>query len=66
MSRLIEKFKFIKDDIFLCPRVDTETGKQKLLMQKFDSRTGRIQFENSIDCIHVAVTDISVEEFENY
>ena len=66
MAILIEKFRFIKDDVFLCPRVDTETGKQKLIMQKINLETNEVEFKDFIGCIHTAVTDISTEEFEEY
>ena len=65
MVILTEKFQFIKDDVFLCPQVNTETGKQKLIMQKINLKTNEIEFEDSIDCIHPAITDISVDQFNN-
>ena len=66
MVVLTEKFRFIRDDVFLCPWVDTETGKQKLILQKINLKTKDIEFEDAIDCIHAAITDISTEEFEDY
>ncbi len=66
MVVLTEKFQFIRDDVFLCPLVDSKTGKQKLVMQKINLKTKKIEFEDSIDCIHTAVTDISQEEFVDY
>ena len=66
MVVLTEKFRFIRDDVFLCPWVDSETGKQKLFMQKIDLETNEVEFEDQIDCIHTAVTDISITSFKNY
>ncbi len=77
MVILTEKFRFIRDDVFLCAWIDTElryedTGnvdekyKQKLIMQKINLDTNEVEFEDSIDCIHTAVIDISTEEFVNY
>ena len=63
MVVLTEKFRFIRDDVFLCPWVDTKTGKQKLVMRKINLSTNRVEFEDSIDCIHTAVTDISTALF---
>ena len=66
MTILTEKYRFIKDDVFLCPWVDTETGKQNLILQKINLTTNKVEFEDSIDCIHTAVTDISHEIYEGY
>ncbi len=66
MVVLTEKFRFIRDDVFLCPWVDSKTGKQNLVMQKIDLETNEVEFEDSIDCIHTVVTDISTEEFVDY
>ncbi len=66
MVVLTEKFRFIRDDVFLCPWIDTETGKQKLTLQKINLKTREIESEDRIDCIHTAITEISTEEFENY
>lgn len=61
-----DKFRFIRDDVFLCAQVDIGTGEQKLIIQKIDLETDEVEFETSIDCIHTAVTNISTEEFEDY
>ena len=66
MVVLTEKFRFIRNDVFLCPWVDTETGMQKLVMQKINLETDEVEFEDSIDCINTAVTYIFTEEFEDY
>ena len=66
MVILTEKFKFIKDDVFLCPCVDTETGEQWVEIQKLDMETGEVEFGDSINCIHTAITNISVEEYDDY
>ncbi len=66
MVVLTEKLRFIRDDVFLCPWADSKTGKQKLVMQKIDLETNIVEFEDSIDCIHTVVTNISPEEFVNY
>ncbi len=64
MVILQERFNFIKKDVFLCPMVDTETGKQKVAIQRINLKTGAIENEKFINCIHVALTDISTDEFE--
>ena len=64
MAILTDKFKFIKDDIFLCPWVDTKTGKQKLILKKINKTTGITEFEKKINCIHTAVVKIPAEQFE--
>ena len=66
MVELTEKFRFIRDDVFLYPSVDTNTGRQMLILQKIDLETNEVEFEDGIDCIHTAVTEISTEEFEDY
>ena len=66
MTKLTEKFRFIRDDVFLCPWVDSETGSQKLVIQKINLKTNKVEFEDSIDCIHTAVTEISTTELEDY
>jgi hypothetical protein len=66
MVVLTEKFKFIRDDVFLCPHVDTETGRQWVEIQKINLETGEIEFEDSIDCIHTAITNISIQEYDEY
>lgn len=66
MVILTEKFRFISDGVFLCPWVDTETGRQKLVMQKINLETKEIEFEDSIYCIHAVITDISLDEFNEF
>ena len=66
MVVLSEKFRFIRDDVFLCPWVDTDTGKQQLILQKINLKTNEVEFEDEIECIHTAITQISTEEFEDY
>lgn len=58
------KYPFIYDDIFLIAEVEKSTGKQWLVMQKVEQRTGRVLLEDRIRCIHTAVTDINIDEFE--
>ena len=66
MVVLTEKFRFIRDDVFLCPWVDSKTSEQKLVMQKINMETDEIEFEDFIDCIHTAVTEIHLETFEDF
>ena len=66
MVVLTEKFRFIRDDVFLCPWVDSKTGEQKLVMQKINLETNEVEFEDFIDCIHTAVTEIHPETFEDF
>lgn len=62
---LMEKYKFIRDDVFLCPLVDIRTGRQRLIIQKINSRTGRVVDESSMRCIHTAVMDLNYDQFMN-
>ncbi len=62
---LIEKYKFIRDDVFLCPLVDIRTGRQRLIIQKINSKTGRVLDESSMRCIHTAVMDLNYDQFMN-
>ena len=66
MVILTEKFRFIRDDVFLCPIVDTYRRKQNLKIQKINLKTGKVEFEDYIDCIHTAVIDISDKKFEDH
>ena len=66
MTILTEKYRFIRDDMFLCPWINTATGKQKLILQKINSNTNNVEFEDSINCIHTAVMDISSEDYVKY
>ncbi len=66
MTILTEKYKFIRDDVFLCPQIDTETGKQTLKIQKINIKTGKIEFKDQIDCIHTVVNKISAKEYKQF
>lgn len=66
MSYLTTRYNFIKDDLFLCPFVDINQGTQKLVMQKINLANDSVIFQESIDCIHVAVVDITPEDFHDY
>ncbi|MCP4762862.1 MAG: hypothetical protein GY870_13870, partial [archaeon] len=44
-------------------RVDSETGRQELVMQKINPETKEVEIEDYIECIHTAVMDITPEEF---
>ncbi len=57
------KFPFIREDVFLIARVNAETGRQHLVMQKIDLNTGKVEIEDKIVCIHTAIMDIPVKEF---
>ena len=58
------KYPFVYDDVFLIAEMDQNSGKQWLIMRKVDPRTLNILLEDRIQCIHTAVTSISVEDFE--
>jgi Leucine-rich repeat (LRR) protein len=60
---LQEKFKFFSDNIFLSAWFDTETGKQKLVMEKVNPITKEVELEDEIDCIHTVVMEIPYEGF---
>lgn len=62
---LSAKYPFIFDDIYLIAQVNKSTGRQMLIMQKIDQRTNRVLLEDRIECIHTAITNITLEEFED-
>lgn len=57
-------YKFIRDDVFLCARVNPINGKQKLVIKQIDLQTGKIIRQDSVDCIHTAVCSIPAAEFK--
>ena len=61
---LQEKYRFIQDDVFLVAYVNVESGKQKLIMQKMNPKTGEVEFSDFIECIHTAIADISFDDYE--
>ncbi len=66
MTILTEKFRFIMDDVFLCPQVDTETGHQRLKLEKINPESGEIEHEDWIGCIHAGITQIGYDEYVEY
>ncbi|MHA1729276.1 MAG: hypothetical protein ACTSWY_11165, partial [Promethearchaeota archaeon] len=66
MGPLTEKYRFIRNDVFLCPYLDKKTNRPKLKIQKINPKTGDVELEDQIYCIHTAVTDVSPEEFNRY
>jgi hypothetical protein len=56
-------YPFIRKDIQLCAIVNSETGKQTLVMEKFNA-SGAVEFSDSIDCIHTAILTITKDELE--
>ncbi len=58
------RFPFLRDDIFLVAQVNADTGKQTLRMQKIDPATGKVLLEDALECIHAAVCDIPIKQFE--
>lgn len=62
---LEERYRFIQDNCFLIAHVNATTGKQLLIMEKIDLESGKVEFTDSIECIHTAITDISFEELED-
>lgn len=57
------RYPFILDDVFLTVKVNPLSGKQLIILQKINPTTNEVEFENKITCVHVAVTTINVEEF---
>ena len=58
------KYPFVFDDVFLIAKVDPSSKRQWLIMQKIDMRTQRVLLEDSIRCIHTALTTLTVEDFK--
>ncbi len=63
MAVLTEKFRFIRDDVFICPYVNTVTGEQRIKFQKVNLETNEIEIEEFIDGIY---TPITMEEYDEY
>jgi len=61
---LEEKFPFVYKNIFLIARVNEKSGKQELVIQELDPNTNAVLAEDRIQCIHTAVIDINVSEFQ--
>jgi tetratricopeptide (TPR) repeat protein len=61
-NNLTEQFRFIRDDVFLCPLVNLNSGKQQMVMKHLDPKTGNVITIDSIDCIHTAICTIQVED----
>ena len=59
------KYPFVYQDIFLIAQINPSTGKQWLIMQKIDPISNRVLLEDRIQCIHTAITTLTVEEFQN-
>jgi hypothetical protein len=60
-----KSYRFIRDDIRLTAYIDSIHSKQKLIMEKIDPNTNRVEMSDSIDCIHTAIYDIPVLEFQS-
>lgn len=64
-------YSFIREDIRLCAVVNKATGKQTLVMQKLkkslnDKENPQVEFQDFIECIHTAIIDLPVEEFDEH
>ena len=57
------KYSFIRDNIFLIARVNSDTGRQELVMRKINPETKEIEIQDHIECIHTAVMDMNADEF---
>ncbi len=64
-ENLEARYPFLRDNIFLVVQVNIHNGRQRLLLQQVDQTTGKIVSEASLDCIHIAVCDTSVDEVNN-
>ncbi|MHA1727741.1 MAG: hypothetical protein ACTSWY_03300 [Promethearchaeota archaeon] len=53
-------------DVFLYLHLDEQSGNPRLKIQKISLDTNEVELEDSIDCIHTVITDISPEEFNRY
>lgn len=62
---LKERYQFIRNDVFLCAWVHSITNKQKLIMQKIDPNTGKVEFDDEIQCIHTAVCTLPACDLED-
>ena len=52
---LEEKFNFFREDVFLCALVDTEKNSGKIILQKINLKTKKVEISDSLDCIHALV-----------
>jgi Leucine-rich repeat (LRR) protein len=63
-DKFIAVFPFIKEDVKLVASVDKQSGKQQLIIQKIDRATGKIELQDSLDCIHTALFNIDADEYD--
>ena len=57
-GHLKDRFRFLRDDIFLCPKVNLLTEKQSLTLLKINLNTHKIEFKDSIEGIQTTATEI--------
>ncbi len=62
----MKEYRFIRDDIFLCPQIDSKTGEMWVVLKKVDLNTGKVLLEDKLFCSHTVVTEITDEEFWKY
>lgn len=60
---LQREFPFVRDDLVLVAWIDTETGKQKILMERRAPATGDVLYHDEVECIHTAVVDVPAAAF---
>lgn len=58
-------YRFIQDDLQLVAVVHKQTGRQYLVARKIDVTNQTIIIQNYLECIHTAISDISVTEYKN-
>lgn len=68
---LERKIPFIHSNIFFRAQLDTRSGKQKLIIEKINEKTKKVELKTSIDCIQPVLTDKSIkidpmEKFEAF
>ena len=56
-----KEFKFVADDIFLCPFINPKTAEMYLIIKKVDLNTRKVLLEDKLFCTHTVITEITDE-----
>jgi len=68
---LERKIPFIHSNVFFRAQLDTRSGKQKLIIEKINEKTKKVELKTSIDCIQPVLTGKSmridpIEKFDAF
>ncbi len=63
MVELIAEYSFLRPDIFIIASVDTETNKQKIILEQRNLQDSKVIRHDVIDCIHSAISQYQKDDF---